>query len=101
VPIGAGASRDCVCPDAAVRATSARLLLLCLLLGSSWLTVEASGQVGIARVLHRRGGWAAVAVSVAWLVAFQSASLTIPDLLIETGVFVECGGERAAEPRAP
>ena len=42
----------------------ARLLLLCLLLRSSWLTVEGGRQVGAAGVLHRRGGRAAVAVSV-------------------------------------
>jgi hypothetical protein len=42
----------------------ARLLLLCLLLRSSWLTVEGDRHVGAAGVLHRRGGWAAVAVRV-------------------------------------
>ena len=40
---------------------AARLLLLCLLLRSSWLTVEAGRQIGAAGVLHRRGGRAAVA----------------------------------------
>ena len=39
-------------------------LLLCLLLGVSWLTVEGDLHVGAAGVLHRRGGLAAVAVSV-------------------------------------
>ena len=34
----------------------ARLLLLCLLFRSSWLTVEDGRQVGAARLLHRRGG---------------------------------------------
>jgi hypothetical protein len=48
-------------PFAAVRAAAARLLLLCLLLRSSWLTVEAGRQIGPAGVLHRRGGRAAVA----------------------------------------
>jgi hypothetical protein len=42
----------------------ARLLLLCLLLRSSWLAAEGDRQVGAATVLHRRGGRAAVAVSV-------------------------------------
>ena len=42
----------------------ARLLLLCLLLRSSWLTVEAGGEISAAGVLHRRGGRAALAVSV-------------------------------------
>jgi hypothetical protein len=39
-----------------------RLLLLCLLLRSSWLTVEGAREIGAAGVLHRRGGRAAVAV---------------------------------------
>ena len=39
----------------------ARLLLL---FRSSWLTVEGDCHVGAAGVLHRRGGRAAVAVSV-------------------------------------
>ena len=43
---------------------AARLLLLCLLLRSSWLTVEGDRRVGAARVPHRQGGRAAVAVSV-------------------------------------
>ena len=42
----------------------ARLLLLCLLFRSSWLAVEGDRHVGAAGVLHRRGGRAAVAVSV-------------------------------------
>jgi hypothetical protein len=52
------------CPKAAVRAVPARLLLLCLLFRSSWLTVEGDRHVSAAGVLHRRGGRAAVAVSV-------------------------------------
>jgi hypothetical protein len=51
-------------PDAAVRAVPSRLLLLCLLLRSSWLTVEGGRQIGAAGLLHRRGGRAALAVSV-------------------------------------
>jgi hypothetical protein len=63
----AAASRtECGCstPDAVARPVPARLLLLCLLLRSSWLTVEGGRQIGAARVLHRRGGRAVVAVSV-------------------------------------
>ena len=60
----AASIRDPFCPEAAVRAVAARLLLLCLLLRSSWLTVEGERQVSAARVLHRQGGRAAVAVSV-------------------------------------
>ena len=48
-------ARGCCCPEAAVRAVPARLLLLCLLLRSSWLTVEGDRPVGAAGVLHRRG----------------------------------------------
>jgi hypothetical protein len=51
----------CLTPDAAARAVPARLLPLCLLLRSSWLTVEGGRQIGAAGVLHRRGGRAAVA----------------------------------------
>jgi hypothetical protein len=53
-----------ICPEAAVRAVPGRLLLLCLLLRSSWLTAEGGREIGAAGVLHRRGGRAAVAVSV-------------------------------------
>ena len=56
--------RGRVCPKAAVRAVPASLLLLCLLLRSSWLTADGGRQVSAARVPHRRGGRAAVAVSV-------------------------------------
>jgi hypothetical protein len=42
---------------------SARLLLVCLLFRSSWLTVVGDRHVGAAGV-HRRGGRAVVAVSV-------------------------------------
>jgi hypothetical protein len=54
----------CSTPDAAARAVPARLLLLCLLLRSSWLTVERGRQIGAAGV-HRRGGRAAVAAVAA------------------------------------
>jgi hypothetical protein len=64
----AAARRGCVCPDAAVRAMQARLLPSCLLLRSLWLT--AGGQGGGARVLHRRGGRAVVAVSGGVSLAF-------------------------------
>ena len=63
VRTGASA-RGCLCPKAAVRAMPARLLLLCVLFGSSWLAAEGGRQVGAAGVLYRRGGRGAVAVSV-------------------------------------
>ena len=51
-------SRDfCLTPRAAVPAMPVRLLLLCLLFRSSWLTVEGGRRrVGAFGVLHRRGG---------------------------------------------
>jgi hypothetical protein len=55
----------CLCPKAAVRAVPPRLLLLCLLLRSSWLTVEGGRQIG-AGLLHRRGGRAALSCRVTW-----------------------------------
>jgi hypothetical protein len=58
-------SRGCLCPNAALRVVPARLLLLCLPSRSSWLTLKGGRQIGAARVLHRRGGGAAVAVSAA------------------------------------
>ena len=54
----------CSCPRAALRAMRTRLLLLCLLLRSSWQTVEGDRHVGAAGVLHRPGGRPAVAVRV-------------------------------------
>ena len=42
----------------------AMLLLLCLLSRRSWLTVEGDRQASDVRVLHRRGGRAAVASPV-------------------------------------
>ena len=41
-----------------------RLLLLCLLFRSSWLTVEGDRRLGAAGVLHRRGVRVVVAVRV-------------------------------------
>jgi len=43
------------CPEAAVRAVPARLLLLCLLFRSSWLTVEGDRDFGAAGVPPRPG----------------------------------------------
>ncbi len=40
------------------------------------LTVEGDRHVGAAGVLHRQGGRAAVSVPSAWLLAFQSSSVT-------------------------
>jgi hypothetical protein len=50
----------------------ARLRLLCLLLGSSWLTAEGDRLVGAAGELHCRGGRAVVACRSMWVVAFQT-----------------------------
>jgi hypothetical protein len=58
----------CSCPKAAVRVTPARLLLLCLLFRSSWLTVEGGrgrrrhsaaspGRTGSRGRVGRRGWW--------------------------------------------
>ena len=58
------ARRDSLCPEAALRAVPGRLLLLCLLRRTSWLTVDGDRNVDAAGVLHRRGGRAAVAGSV-------------------------------------
>ena len=66
VPVPSDRSADVhsrLTPDAAVRAVPPRLLMS-LLLRSSWLTVEGGRQIGAAGLLHRRGGGAAVAVSV-------------------------------------
>ena len=46
---------------------------MCLLLRSSWLTVEGDRHVGAAGVLHRRGRRAAVAVASVWPLALRSA----------------------------
>jgi hypothetical protein len=56
-------SRGCLCPKSAVGAVPPRLLVLCLLLRGSWLTVE-GGRHGAAGVPHRRGERAALAGSV-------------------------------------
>ena len=65
--------RDSICPNPAVRAVPARLLLLCLLLGSSWLTVDGGcgrrrqsaaspGRTGSRGRVGRRGWWRSEAV---------------------------------------
>jgi hypothetical protein len=61
----------------------ARLLLLCLLFGSSWLAAESGRQVAASGVLHRRGGRAVVAVSVDVAVAFHSRTVVNLDWLTE------------------
>jgi hypothetical protein len=66
------ARRGRFCPKAAVRAMSARLLLLCLLFRSSWLTVEGGrgrrrhsaaspGRTGSRGRVGRRGWWRSTA----------------------------------------
>jgi len=74
-------------PGAALRVAPGRLLLLCLLLRSSWLTVEGGRQIGAAGVLHRRGGRAAVAASVSVAVGVPlekpgEAQSNVPRLLV-------------------
>jgi hypothetical protein len=66
---GRTGDRRCFCPEAAVWAVPARLLLLCLLLRSSWLTVEGDrqgrrrqsaaspGRTGSRGRVGRRGWW--------------------------------------------
>jgi hypothetical protein len=55
---------------------AARLLLLCLLLRSSWLTVEGDRQVGAAGVLCiARADGQPWPCRSAWLVAFRCRSL--------------------------
>jgi hypothetical protein len=51
----------------------ARLLLLCVLLGSSWLTVDGDRHAGAAGVLHRRAHGQSWLCGSAWLVAFRSS----------------------------
>ena len=51
----------------------ARLLLLCLLSGSSWLTVEGNRHLGV------RECCIAGADGQPWLVAFQNSSVGRPD----------------------
>ncbi len=80
-------------PHAAVRAVSARLLLLCLLFRSSWLTVEGGRQVGAAGVLHRRGGRQSWLCGSAWLVAFRCSSE--PSRRVALLHFRRCGSLRS------
>jgi hypothetical protein len=72
-------------PEAAVPAVPARLLLLCLLLRSSWLTMEDDRQIGAAGLLHRRGERQPWPCRSSWLVAFHSGSLGGSDLAIHAG----------------
>jgi len=74
--------RGCLCPKPALRAMPARLLLLCLLFRASSLT--AGRRVGVAGVLHRRGGRAAIGVRVGVVRAFRTSSLGCAKRLAET-----------------
>jgi hypothetical protein len=79
-PLEAVGRYCCLTPDAAVRAVPPRLLLLCLLLGSSWLTVEGGRQIGAAGPLYRRrGGGAGAAVSVSVAVGAPEEQRRKPD----------------------
>ena len=60
------------CPKSAVRAVPARLLLLCLLLRSSWLTVEGDRHSGAAGVLIAGADGQPWPCRSAWLLAFHS-----------------------------
>jgi hypothetical protein len=62
-------SRGCLCPKAAVRAMSARLLLLCLLFRSSWLTNGGGRPAGCCIAGADGQSWPCRS---AWLLAFQS-----------------------------
>ena len=78
IPLGHGRIRSALCVAASVRRQirpmPARLLLLCLLFRSSWLTVEDGRHSGAAGVLHRRATQSP-AGSRAWLVAFRRGSV--------------------------
>jgi hypothetical protein len=71
-------ARGCYMPlcDAAVRAMPARLLLLCLLVRSSWLPVEGDRHVGAPSECGIAGAdgqpWPSRS---AWLLAFRSGSI--------------------------
>jgi hypothetical protein len=95
--------RGWLCPKAAVRAMPARLLLLCLLFRSSWLTVEGDRHVGAAGVLHRRDGRAAVAVrvGVADGVPNQERSSARAALLHRLAIQQPAGRTRATAPIRP
>ena len=82
----------------------ARLLLVCLLFRSSWLTVEGGSQIGAAGVLHRRGGRAAVAVSVGVAVGVPILKPRVPRigavvLLLRQRAAVGAGPSRARAAR--
>ena len=72
---GIRAVADALMSDRSSLAMPARLPLLCLLLRSSWLTLEGERHVGAARVLHRWGGRAVEGVSVGVAVGVPIAEL--------------------------
>ena len=67
-----------VVPDAAVRAVPARLLLLCLLLRSSWLTVEDDRHSAPPDCCIAGAEGQSWPCRSAWLLAFQSSSVLQP-----------------------
>ena len=76
-PLGR-AWRDRICPEAAVRAVPARLLLLCLLFRGSRLTVVGDRHVGAAGVLHRRADGQPWLLRLGMVGAFQRSSVPSP-----------------------
>lgn len=69
-----------------------RLLLLCLLLRTSWLTREGGRQISAAGLPHRRGGRAALAVSVSVAVGVPERQPGEHDRLLETSPFADSSG---------
>jgi hypothetical protein len=70
-----------ITPDAAVGGVPLRLLLLCLLFRSSWLTVEGERHVGAAGVLDRRADGQPWPSESMRLLAFRTSSLACADLV--------------------
>ena len=73
---------------------------MCLLLRSSWLTVEGGRQIGAAGVLHRRGGPAASAVSVSAAAAVPLRLCGIPHMSppSQCSSLGECPARRPGHP---
>jgi hypothetical protein len=112
-PVGR-ARRDRVCPKAAVRAMPARLLLLCVLFRSSWLTVEGGrgrrrhsaaspGRTGSRGRVGRRGWWRSVATAsgpVRRTPVFLGCKPPIRLLLVGQTSYLWSAGDTAFPPRA-
>jgi len=106
--------RDCLCPKAAVRAMPARLLLLCVLLRSSWLTAEGGrdrrrhsaaspGRTGSRGRVGGRGWWRSVATAsgpVRRTPVFLGCKPPIRVLLVGQTSYLWSAGDTAFPPRA-